>query len=222
LNWPIKWPILLFTPQVAMASRQLQPYKRGILVLLAVATTAVLLLSSALHNADFLGSPPAIAQRISPDTVWQQVYEKLPDFPRENQYVSVETRKVAPENTLVGRLVRYHVYVKGRPPQYRLDWKITLADYLGINERMDEESYPSRSTLKPNPMAGDLAAMGRLNRAQREALVQALVDAFAPPVHQTAPPATRAAPPAPSPIPTSLPKPVSPPARGPGAADLLK
>lgn len=203
-----------------MAS-QSQNHKRGLLVLLAVATTAVLLLSSALHNADLLGSSAAIAQRVSPDTVWQQVYQKLPDFPRENQYISTETRKAAPENTLVGRLVRYHVYVKGRPPQYRLDWKITLADYLSINERIDEDAYPSRSTLKPNPMAGDIAAIERLNRAQREALIQALVDAFAPPVRAVASPLPPVSP-TPAPTPMALPKPVSPPARGPGAADLLK
>jgi hypothetical protein len=191
--------------------------KRITWLLLAVATTAVLLLSSALHNADWLGSPPAIAQRVSPDTVWQQVYQKLPDFPRENQYVSVETRKVATDNTLVGRVVRYHIYVKGRPPQYRLDWKITLADYLGINERMDEGAYPSRNTLKTNPLDGDLAVMNRLTRQQRESLIQALVEAFAVPVRPSSPAAS------PTPVgPTPTPKPLSSPIRGPGAADLLK
>lgn len=199
--------------------------KRLTLVLLAVATTAVLLLSSALHNADWLGSPPAIAQRVSPDTVWQQVYQQLPDFPRENQYVSVETRKVAADNTLVGRLIRYHVYVKGRPPVYRLDWKITLADYLGINERIDEGSYPSRNTLKPNPIEGDLAAVRRLTRQQRESLVQALVDAFAPPVRSSSPPVPTVmpSPAGSSPAPVKpQPRPLPLPARGPGAADLLK
>lgn len=195
--------------------------KRLTLVLLAVATTAVLLLSSALHNADWLGSPPAIAQRVSPDTAWQQVYQKLPDFPRENQYVSVETRKVATDNTLVGRFIRYHVYVKGRPPLYRLDWKITLADYLGINERIDEGSYPSRNTLRPNPTEGDVAAIRRLTRQQRESLVQALVDTFAPPVSSPRPAVMPSSGTTPAPI-QIQPRPAPSPTRGPGAADLLK
>ncbi len=193
--------------------------RRALLVILAIATTAVLLLSSALHNADLLGTPSALAQRVSADQVWQQVYQKLPDFPKENQYISTETHKVAAENTLVGRLIRYHTFVKGRPAQFRLDWKITLADYLGLNERMDETTYPSRSTLKPSPFEGDVAAIRRLNSAQRQALVQVLADAFTPPVRARKAPGTK---PTPSGTPPVPPQPLSPPVRGPGAADLLK
>ena len=142
-------------------------------------------------------SQPVAAQRVRPDEVWQQVYNRLPNLPRENQYVSKETGKVAPNNTLVSRLIRYHIYVKNRPTQYRLDWKLTLADYLNVNEAIEEATYPSRADLKKNPMDADIAAIERLNRVERDALVQALVDAFNPqaarfstPIPQSPPPGT--------------------------------
>jgi hypothetical protein len=196
--------------------------KRATAIALGIAVAAILLVS---HGAFF--SPGALAQRVNPDTVWRQVYEKVPDLPLENQYTSAETRRPVPDNTLVGRLVRYHIYVKGRPPQFRLDWKITLADYLGLNERLDEMTYPSRSTLRPSPFEGDVAAIQRLTYRQRQALVQGLVDAFAPPRsalpsdrESPTPPAVK--PPTPPPSVSPSPKPAAPPVRGPGAADLLK
>jgi hypothetical protein len=123
---------------------------------------------------------PAVAQSIRPDEVWQRIYQQLPDLPRENQYVNKESRKVDPSNTLIGRLIRYHLYVKGRSPLYRLDWKLTLADYLGVNESIIEETYPSSGTLAKNPQEADIAAVRQLNRAQRTALVELLVNAFMP------------------------------------------
>lgn len=121
----------------------------------------------------------AIAQPIvRSEGVWRTVYEQLPDFPRENQYVSKETGKVATEDTLVSRLIRYHLYVKGRPALYRLDWKITLADYLGLTGALETGEYPGAAKLKKNPAEGDVAAIRQLNRAQRDALVQALVNGF--------------------------------------------
>ncbi|MGQ9871966.1 hypothetical protein [Leptodesmis sp.] len=125
------------------------------------------------------GGHGAIAQIIRSDDAWKKVYEQLPDFPKENQYLNKETKKVAEDDTLVGRLIRYHLYVKGRIPFYRLDWKLTLADYLEIYGRMDENNYPSGNKLNKNPLAGDIAAIQKLNLAQRNALVQALVNAFA-------------------------------------------
>nr|WP_315874475.1 hypothetical protein [Leptodesmis sichuanensis] len=125
------------------------------------------------------GGHGVIAQIIRSDDAWKKVYEQLPDFPKENQYINKETKKVAEDDTLVGRLIRYHLYVKGRIPFYRLDWKLTLADYLEISGRMDENNYPSGNKLNKNPAAGDIAAIQKLNLAQRNALVQALVNAFA-------------------------------------------
>lgn len=121
---------------------------------------------------------PVLAQRISPSEVWQQVYQQLPDFPKENQYVSKETGKVAENNTLVGRLIRYHVYVKERSPAYRLDWKLTLADYLNANETMYDITYPGHDTLRQNPIEGDRTAIAKLTRSQRNALVQVLTNIF--------------------------------------------
>ncbi|MDX2228629.1 MAG: hypothetical protein NW220_03260 [Leptolyngbyaceae cyanobacterium bins.349] len=127
------------------------------------------------------GSPEAaIAQIIRTEGVSRRVYEQLPDLPRENQYVNRETGKVSEDETLVNRLVRYHLYVRGRPPFYRLDWKLTLAEYLGFAGQLNDSEYPGAAKLNKNPMTGDLAAIRQLNRAQRDALVQALVDAFTP------------------------------------------
>lgn len=121
---------------------------------------------------------PLVAQDIRVGDAWQQVYELLPDFPRENQYVNQETGKVAESNTLISRLIRYHIYVKARPVVYRLDWKLTLADYLGANERMPASTYPSADTLRTNPFQNDVAVIRSLNRTQRDALVQTLVNIF--------------------------------------------
>jgi hypothetical protein len=136
----------------------------------------LLLLSSALV---FLLAPNASAQLSSPTDVAQFVYKRLPTLAQENQYIRSENNKQALESTLVSRLVQYHNSTKGRSPTYRLDWKITLADYLGINEVMQPETYPGYAFLKKNPLESDRAIIQKLNASQRNALVQALVDAFA-------------------------------------------
>lgn len=174
-----------------------------------------LVMSLLVFGAIELGRSPALAQRMRPEGVWQTVYERVPDLPKENQYVSKETGKVESDNTLVSRLIRYHLYVAGRSPLYRFDWKLTLADYLGLglNGSFDETSYPSRATLKTNPADGDRAAINRLTRSQRDALVQALVDGFSPPTAGTSP--------RPQPSPSQPPPPkATPPASG--GASLLQ
>ncbi|MBW4503539.1 MAG: hypothetical protein KME57_29260 [Scytonema hyalinum WJT4-NPBG1] len=158
--------------QVTLKSWQLlnnPPLKRGVFGIIVV---GVFLLSLGINFQ------AADAQRISPGDLWRQVYQQLPDLPRENQYVSKETGKVAENNTLVSRMIWYHSYLKGRAPNYRLDWKLTLADYLGANEVMYETTYPGKDNLQKNPFDGDRAAVARLNRRQRDALVQALVNVF--------------------------------------------
>lgn len=161
---------------------------------------------------------PAFAQSVSPRDVWRQVYKQLPDLPLENQYVNKETKKVDSDNTLANRLIGYHIYVKGRAPNYRLDWKLTLADYLGANELISEEVYPGFETLRSNPITGDRAAIERLSRRQRDALVQTLVSIFNP--NYSAPAKT-------PPQPSTAPSPDSPDTRNspqprPGDAQLLK
>jgi hypothetical protein len=130
------------------------------------------------------GSRGLVAQQSAPQQLraqdaWKFVYEKLPDLPIENNYISKETGKVDPNNTLVGRLIRYHVFVKGRAPNYRFDWKLSLADYLGATpDYLVESVYPGKDVLRENPMERDRAVIQSLNRKQRDALVQALVNVF--------------------------------------------
>ncbi|TAF04139.1 MAG: hypothetical protein EAZ77_16115 [Nostocales cyanobacterium] len=145
---------------------------------LIVALITVSFIVLGLGNSNFHTISPAVAQRISPSDVWQLVVQKLPDLPKENQYSSKDTGRIAENNTLASRLIRYHIYIKGRSPIYRLDWKLTLADYLGANETIYEESYPGNDSLKQNPLDGDRTAISKLTRNQRNNLVQVLVDIF--------------------------------------------
>jgi hypothetical protein len=137
--------------------------------------SALLILGSAFC---FLLTPAALAQLSSPTDVAQFVYKRMPTLAVENQYVRADNNKQAVDSTLVSRLVQYHNSLKGRSPLYRMDWKITLADYLGINEVLEPETYPGHAFLKKNPIEADLAVVQKLNAAQRNALVESLVDAF--------------------------------------------
>ncbi|MBD2293891.1 hypothetical protein H6G06_10380 [Anabaena sphaerica FACHB-251] len=145
-------------------------------LIIALITVSFIVLGLGNSNSDSIS--PAVAQRISPSDVWQLVYKQLPDLPKENQYSSKETGKVAENNTLASRLIRYHIYVKGRSPIYRLDWKLTLADYLNANETIYEASYPGKDSLTQNPLEGDRTTIKKLTRNQRNNLVQVLVDIF--------------------------------------------
>lgn len=159
----------------------------------------------------------AIVQLQRPAEVWPQVYEQLPDLPLENNYVSTDSGEEEVDNTLVGRLVRYHFYVKRRPPNFRFDWKLTLADYLGANELMQESTYPGYESLKENPMEGDRQAIKSMTREGRNALIEVLVGIFG----GYTPEGETSSPPAPTKTPeTSTPS--LPPLPGPGDADLLK
>jgi hypothetical protein len=166
--------------------------------------------------AEFSVPSSAIAQIPRPTEVWPQVYQWLPDVPQENNYVLEETGEADADNTLVGRLVRYHFYVKRRPPNFRFDWKLTVADYLGANELMQESIYPGYESLKENPMEGDRQAIKSMTRDQRNALVDVLVEIFGgyTPEAENSSPAT---PPTPEPSTPRL-----PPLPQPGDADLLR
>jgi hypothetical protein len=149
-------------------------------------------------------TPTPTPPRLRVQDAWSKVYQQVPDLPRENQYINRETGKVDPNNTLVSRMVRYHQYLKGRPLVYRLDWKLTLGDYLGINEPMLESSYPGFDNLRKNPMEGDRAVISRLSRMQRNALVQALVNVFNPGTSQPIAPSVSR--PQSAPLPTASPQ----------------
>lgn len=127
---------------------------------------------------DAFAPQPSYAQTPEPQE-WQRVYQQLPNLPLENKHISKETGKVAQDSNLVTRLLQYHLYVKGRAPNYRLDWKLTLADYLGANELISETVYPGHDTLKTNPLESDRQAIAKLSRQQRNDLIQTLVSLFA-------------------------------------------
>lgn len=128
---------------------------------------------------DAFAPQPSYAQTPEPQELWQRVYQQLPNLPLENKHISKETGKVAQDSNLVTRLLQYHLYVKGRAPNYRLDWKLTLADYLGANELISETVYPGNDTLLANPLESDRQAIAKLSRQQRNDLIQTLVSLFA-------------------------------------------
>lgn len=150
------------------------------------------------------------AQTLRPEQVAEQVYELLPDLPRENQYHNQTTGAPEPNSTLITRLVSYHQYVKRRPTGFRFDWQLTFADYLGVNESILDLSYPGHSTLTPHPLEGDRTAIASLTRSQRRQLLAIIVSIYQPTTPQEASPS-------PSPEPTNplnLPQP--------GDAELLQ
>jgi hypothetical protein len=130
---------------------------------------------------DKFSSPTLVfAQTITPEKVAEEVYQQIPDFPLENNYTSRETNQINLENTLISRLVRYHQYTKSRPTTFRLDWKLTLADYLGKNEIINDERYPGFNTLTQNPFSGDRKIIENLTMQQRNNLVKVLVSIYNP------------------------------------------
>ena len=122
---------------------------------------------------------PVPLRRIAPAEIAAQVQAQLPDLPLENQYISRDGT-AAEDDTLVSRIIRYHIYTKDRPTHFRLDWKLTIADYLGAFERILARDYPDYE-LRENPMAGDIAAVRSLSRQQRDHLVNTLYEAFTAP-----------------------------------------
>ena len=129
---------------------------------------------------NWLKSAPVLAQSMSPEKVGELIYSQMPELPQENQYIQKETGEVAKANNLVTRIVRYHQYTKARPTRFRLDWKLTLADYLGKNEIMVAERYPGNSTLTDNPLAQDKKVIQTLTMEQRQKLVDLLVSIYQP------------------------------------------
>lgn len=153
------------------------------LAALPVIVTGIVVLGAGMGQSTpvgILSQNPVMAQALRTQDLWRQVYQQMPDLPLENQYVNQQSGKVDPDNTLASRLIRYHMFVKGRPPNFRLDWKLTIADYLGANELMEEGVYPGGDTLRENPIERDRAAIQRLTRPQRNGLIQTLVNIFNP------------------------------------------
>ncbi|MEO0375040.1 MAG: hypothetical protein AAF329_10530 [Cyanobacteria bacterium P01_A01_bin.17] len=148
--------------------------RNGWFIGVAIATTLTIILGTG--HRSLLSIDSAAAQRIDPREVAAQVYQQQPELPLENQYVRKRSRKAVESSTLVSRLIEYHTLTKGRSPRFRLDWKFTFADYLGLNEYLVEKKYPGHAYLKSSPMEQDQAIIQSFNRQQRADLIQALVD----------------------------------------------
>lgn len=146
-------------------------------------------------------APAETVGTLTVEQISLQIYEQLPDLPKENTYRRRDNGELDPDHTLISRLIRYHRDIQKRQTRYRFDWKLTLADYLGLNEPMEPERYPGNSTLQTNPLATDTAAIRALTRQQRLALVDLLVINYHPPQPKAEP----------KPQPTAAPQPVTPP-----------
>jgi hypothetical protein len=158
---------------------------------------------------------PGDSRTLRPEATAKEVYARVPGIPLENTYSRRDTGAIDPDNTLIARLIRYHQDVKKRLTTTRLDWRLTLADYLGANETIVEERYPGNNTLTVNPMKNDTRAIGTLDRRQRDRIVTTLAILYNPD-NEVSPE------PAPEPAPTPDPSPRTPSLSRPGDADLLK
>jgi hypothetical protein len=122
---------------------------------------------------------PVVAQKsLQPEEVAAMIYEKFPEIPLENQYTRQESGEIDPDHTLMSRFVRYHRDVQKRIMRYRFDWKLTFADYLGVNEPIKPERYPGYNTLTENPTENDIKAIRQLNRRQRQEIVDLLASIY--------------------------------------------
>ncbi|MEN9229598.1 MAG: hypothetical protein Q6L68_01715 [Thermostichus sp. DG02_5_bins_236] len=127
------------------------------------------------------GAGPVQAQlRLIPEAA-RKVYSLLPDFPLENFYAPTSPDGTGPtpeEDTLVRRMMVYHLQVAGRSATDRLDWQLTIADYFDANEPIIAQRYPGADRLTVNPYAQDKAVVQSLNRQQRKALLETILLAF--------------------------------------------
>ncbi|MEM9909083.1 MAG: hypothetical protein AAF921_29145 [Cyanobacteria bacterium P01_D01_bin.44] len=130
------------------------------------------------HVGTAQAQPRIVIRRVEPAAIAAQIYAQYPEFPTENTYTLQSGGEVAVDDTLVSRLIRYHLYVKNRPPNFRLDWKLTIADYLDAFDLIRASLYPSADVLSENPMEGDKAAIQSMTRQQRNQLSQTLFDLF--------------------------------------------
>ncbi len=172
---------------------------------------------------------PATAQgsrlrQLRPQEILVEASKQLTFIRPDNQYVDRQTKKIRPESTALARLIEYHVYGRGRSPLYRLDWKLTLADYLGAFELMDDDSYPGANQFVRNPVTTDRLQVRSWSRSQREQVVNTLTALYNPnslkPAAPLVFPNPNPAPPRPEPSPPK--EPLNRPLPQTGDADRLK
>jgi hypothetical protein len=191
---------------------------KGHIVALRLLLAACLGFWLALSSGQIFSPSAATAGDLRVEEAAAIVYQRFPELPKENKYVRLETQAIDPEFTLVNRFIRYHLDVKKRSPRFRLDWKLTLADYLGSNEPLKAEQYPGNSTLASNPMESDQLMIRRLNRRQRAELVDLLTSLYNSGA-ETISPTSPTQPPPPKPRPKATPN--QPNLSKPGDAQLL-
>jgi len=151
---------------------------------------------------------------LRPESVAVTVYQTLTYLPKNNDYRRLETGEVSPDSTLISRFIRYHQDVKQRSTEFRIDWQLTMADYLGVNEPIKADRYPGHLTLQTNPMEADIKSIRSLKRSQRRSLLDLIVSIYAPPIT-----------PSPAQTPSNTPNPVTPSKptlSKPGDANLLQ
>lgn len=116
---------------------------------------------------------PARAQLREIPRITSEVYAAMPDLPREDHYITSSGEDL--DSTFLRRVLLYHMRAEGRSLYSRLDWKLTFADYLGINLTMYAQLYPGHDQFSENPYSGDIAAFQSLSAAQRDRLLAALL-----------------------------------------------
>ncbi len=122
-----------------------------------------------------LSPPPVQAQLREIPRITEAVYTAMPSLPRLDQFQTAAGESL--DTSFVRRVLLYHMRSEGRALNSRLDWKLTFADYLGINLTMFAQQYPGADQFSENPYTADLEAFRALTRADREQLLAALLDA---------------------------------------------
>lgn len=119
--------------------------------------------------------PPVQAQLREIPRITEAVYAAMPNLPRLDQFRTGSGESL--ETSFVRRVLLYHMRSEGRSLRSRLDWKLTFADYLGINLTMFAQQYPGADQFTENPYNADLEALRALSRAEREQLLAILLEA---------------------------------------------
>lgn len=150
------------------------------LIILVIAIALTICTANGIIHTHSAQAQPSPIRRVDPADFSARVYEQMPTLPLENQYISSNTGQVAADNTLVSRIIRYHLYNKKRPTNFRFDWKLTMADYLGAFDRIAADNYADYG-LRENPMEADIAAVQKLSREERDRLTNTLYKIFTTP-----------------------------------------
>ena len=114
---------------------------------------------------------PAQAQRLRdiPQVV-EDIYEAMPQLPLENTYQTSEGETISSSSWLQ-RVLLYHIRTQGRLPDSYLDWKLTFADYQGVNVPMFASAYPGADQFTVNPLNRDRELFQSLGREERRQLL---------------------------------------------------